>query len=443
VDLTVEVFFEAGWHEAARISIAEPEKGVRGPSSVEYDTVYFAEQGSVPYSEDRPARDLRALSVDMPIDLEHRIYDTWPPFLLDFLPQGRQRERLARFLDLPADSPSTEIHLLLRSGGSPVGNVRIKEAHDLEVERLKTTARAGVTMEEILSRSDNFIDVTDRFSMLASGSSGLQGDWPKVALTKAKDGLWYPDPMVTDDEAVDHVIAKLLRSEEGADQRILEAEAGYSKVAQEFGLNVERVNEYGNGVLVIPRFDRAIVDGRRVRYGQESLVSAIGVAKFAYVGSHEEYIRMIQEVSSDPLADTIEYLMRDLLNLATGNPDNHGRNTALRKFVDGSIRLAPLFDYAPMKLAAAGIPRSTKWKCMKAQGLDLRPDWSEVCETVAGKLTAADLKSALAGKEELLRALPDIARRHGVPEQVVAIAITANNQLADDVAQLRPASANK
>ncbi|MEH2483657.1 serine/threonine protein kinase HipA of HipAB toxin-antitoxin module [Nitrobacteraceae bacterium AZCC 2146] len=152
---------------------------------------------------------------------------------------------------------------------------------------------------------------------------------------------------------------------------------------------------------------------------------------------------MIQEVSSDPLADTIEYLMRDLLNLATGNPDNHGRNTALRKFVDGSIRLAPLFDYAPKKLAAAGIPRSTKWKCMKAQGLDLRPDWSEVCETVAGKLTAADLKSALAGKEELLRALPDIARRHGVPEQVVAIAITANNQLADDVAQLRPASANK
>lgn len=48
---------------------------------------------------------------------------------------------------------------------------------------------------------------------------------------------------------------------------------------------------------------------------------------------------------------------RDIANLALGNPDNHGRNK-LRKHQDGTIRLAPLFDFAPMRLAKEGIVRS-------------------------------------------------------------------------------------
>ncbi|WP_425962188.1 hypothetical protein [Rhizobium nepotum] len=43
------------------------------------------------------------------------------------------------------------------------------------------------------------MEVADRFAMLASGSSGLQGEWPKVSMTQAADGLYYPDSFVTDD----------------------------------------------------------------------------------------------------------------------------------------------------------------------------------------------------------------------------------------------------
>jgi len=443
MDLTIQIFFDGQWHDSAVVSIAAPEKGYEGASSVSYDLEYFAQYGSIPFAEGVPVRDLRAYSVAAPIDLEDRTVDTWPAFLLDFVPQGRQAERLAKFLDMPADAPSTQIHLLRRSAGSPVGNIRIKEAHDLEVERLKKTARMGVSMEDILQRTDAFLEVADRFSMLASGSSGLQGDWPKVALTKARDGLWYPDPMVEDDDAVDHIIAKLLRSDEGVDQRILEAEAGYSKVAQEFGLNVERTSEYGNGVLVIPRFDRKVTANGLVRYGQESLVSAIGIAEFGYIGRHERYIQKIQEVSSDPLKDTVEYLLREVLNLAMGNPDNHGRNTALRKSVDGKVRLSPLFDFTAMKLAAAGIIRSTKWDGMEKRGLETNPDWREVCETVAGNLPVEAIFEAIAEKEEQLRALPEIAKKHGVPESVIAHAIVRNNEMADGVAKLRSAPAQK
>lgn len=82
------------------------------------------------------------------------------------------------------------------------------------------------------------MEVADRFGMLASGSSGLQGEWPKISMTLANDGLYYPDSFVADDEAERHVIVKLVRSNEPVDLVILEGEALYSRIAQEIGLNV-------------------------------------------------------------------------------------------------------------------------------------------------------------------------------------------------------------
>jgi serine/threonine-protein kinase HipA len=43
----------------------------------------------------------------------------------------------------------------------------------------------------------------------------------------------------------------------------------------------------------------------------------------------------------------------------------------------------------------------------------------------------------LAGKEDLLRALPEIARSHDVPDSVVENVIVRNVEMADGVAKLR------
>jgi serine/threonine-protein kinase HipA len=345
---------------------------------------------------------------------------------------------MADHLGLNPESPSTEIHLLLRAGGAPVGNVRIKEAALEESERLRGIAPVGVTMEQILERDDQFMEVVDRFAMLASGSSGLQGDWPKIALTMAGDGKWYPGPMVIDQDAAAHIIVKLLRSNDENDRLILESEAGYAAVAKEFGLNVEGTTTYRNGALVIPRFDRAVSSGNLVRYGQESLVSALGVAAFGHVDTHENYLQVVRTYSTEPLRDVTEYVLRDLLNIAMGNPDNHGRNTALRKTEHGDIRLSPLYDFAPMRLATAGIARSTKWDCMSAQGRDSAPDWAEVCRVAAGTdLPSAEIMKALLAKEDLLRSLPTIARKHAVSEAVIQRAIVRHEEMAESVARLR------
>ncbi|MEP7453372.1 HipA domain-containing protein [Phyllobacterium sp. SB3] len=351
------------------------------------------------------------------------------------MPQGHARRKLAEHLGLIEASRESDLPLLLRSATGGIGNIRIREAADAEAERLRGMQRQGVTEVDILTRSDRFIEVADRFEMLASGSSGLQGEWPKVSMTQASDGLYYPDSVVTDDEAMRHIIVKLVRSAEPVDRLILEGEALYSRIALEIGMNVSEVSTYAEGVLIIPRFDRQKgKNGQMVRLGQESLVSAIGVADFSHIGAHENYIDILKRYSADPFADTVEYLKRDIANLALGNPDNHGRNSALSKHPDGMIRLSPLFDFAPMRLAKEGIIRSTRWASMRDAGRDHLPDWKLICaELMTDPDEQARLVIALGEFAERLRQAPQMAKDIGAPLEILDRAMGRCTEIAESV----------
>ncbi len=128
--------------------------------------------------------------------------------------------------------------------------------------------------------------------------------------------------------------------------------------------------------------------------------------------------------------------------MALGNPDNHGRNTALAKDIDGSVRLTPVYDLCPMRLDPSGVRRSTTWACTKPPGktsLDLEPDWAAVCEVAAeGVMSAADLMAVLASKAEVLEKLPQLARELGIDEQVVQRAMSRCGGLADSIGNIRP-----
>ena len=230
--LTLQTHFNGEWHHAATLDVNDNAAGFRGVSIVDYDLDYFVTVASAEFAAGKTVRDHRALSVRYPVDLENRYRRSWPPFLLDLMPQGHARRKLAEHLALAEGSHASDLPLLLRSATGGIGNIRIKEAAEAETERLRGVERQGVTEAEILERSDRFMEVADRFGMLASGSSGLQGEWPKVSMTQANDGLYYPDSFVTDDEAVRHVIVKLVRSNEPVDRLILEGEALYSRIAQ-------------------------------------------------------------------------------------------------------------------------------------------------------------------------------------------------------------------
>ncbi|WP_455273699.1 type II toxin-antitoxin system HipA family toxin [Rhizobium herbae] len=433
--LMLQAHFNGEWHHAATLELKDDAAGFQGASIVDYDLDYFVTVASAEFAVGKTVRDHRALSVRYPVDLENRYSRSWPPFLLDLMPQGHARRKLAEHLGLAEGSRASDFPLLLRSATGGIGNIRIKEAAEAETERLRGVERQGVTEAEILERSDRFMEVADRFGMLASGSSGLQGEWPKVSMTEANDGLYYPDSFVTDDEAVRHVIVKLVRSNEPVDRLILEGEALYSRIAQEIGLNVSEPSSYAEGVLIIPRFDRKTNEaGGTVRLGQESLVSAIGVADFGHVGTHEAYIDVLRQYSADPFADIAEYLKRDIANLALGNPDNHGRNSALSKHQDGTIRLSPLYDFAPMRLAKEGIVRSTRWAMMRDSGHDHLPDWKRICVELMPDPAEQNARAAeLSAFAERLRQTPAMAKDLGASPEILERAMGRCIETADNV----------
>jgi len=435
MQLALQTHFNGEWHQAATLELKDDSAGYQGASIVDYDLDYFVTQASAEFATGKTVRDHRALSVRNPVDLENRYSPNWPPFLLDLMPQGHARRKLAEHLGLAEASRASDLPLLLRSATGGIGNIRIKEAADAETDRLRSVQRKGVTEAEILERSDRFMEVADRFGMLASGSSGLQGEWPKVSMTQANDGLYYPDSFVADGEAVRHVIVKLVRSTEPVDRLILEGEALYSRIAHEIGLNVREPSTYAEGVLIIPRFDRKKGEGGgTVRLGQESLVSAIGVADFGHVGTHEAYIDVLRRYSADPFADIAEYLKRDVTNLALGNPDNHGRNSALSKHPDGTIRLSPLFDFAPMRLAKEGIVRSTRWALMRNGGRDHLPDWKRICaELMPEPDQQGRLLITLSAFAKRLRHAPCMAKDMGAPSEILERAMGRCAEIADSV----------
>lgn len=436
--LTIQIHADGQWRDAAEIGFRDPGRGIRGSVWLSYRDDYYFDLDIFDEPEGSVV-DRRAMSVRHPVDLEYRILDRWPAWLLDLLPQGAARRRIADELGLRLDAAALDIGLLMRAGGAPIGNIRIKEAWEEEQQRLKGVVCPPLSDGDVRTRSDLFLEVVGTYAHLASGSSGVQGEWPKALLTRSvKDGMWYPDPFVDTDEGAEHMIVKLLKSTNANDELILESEAPYLELARAFDLNVAAPLGYDAKVLRIPRFDRDVLGGEARLHGQESLVSMLGVSEFGHITSHETYLARLQAVSDDPAADTLEYIRRDLLNLATGNPDNHGHNTALTKPAGGGIRLSPLFDYAPMRLSDAAVMRVTTWECMK--GVPPGTGFEPICQAAACEgLDAGQIRDAMLGMLPLLERLDALASDLGVPEPVIAQAFD-KGRVAQEILTMDEAS---
>lgn len=436
LQVTLQLDADGRWNDAAELTFLHPDQGWAGGTRLEYNDAWvFAADPEITGG----VRGHKALSVRLPPALELHTFRTWPPFLLDLLPQGHARQVLTKVLGFARpDDLASEVPLLMRAAGDPIGNIRIKQAWDAERKRVtEIGAHPGLELSEIFERGDAFNVFARDFAAAASGSSGVQGAWPKLLMTRNSSGRWLPDPMVPETDATDHAIVKWIGDKDESTRLILAAEAPYLELARAFGLRCARPLTHHNGTLLIPRFDREVVSGRVVRFGQESIVSAAGVAAFGHQATHEEYLSVIRRVCDDPAAEVTEYVLRDVLNLALGNPDNHGRNTALRKTPDGKVALTPLFDVCPMRMDPLGIARSTVWRCMKPSyggpSRDLEPDWEEVCRVAADGvpgLEAETLVEVVAGKAEILRRMPDMARALGVPDAVIDQAMASCDHYA-------------
>ena len=114
---------------------------------------------------------------------------------------------------------------------------------------------------------------------------------------------------------------------------------------------------------------------------------------------------------------------RDLVNIAFANKDNHARNMALQRDFNGRIKLAPVFDFAPMVLHPDGIARRMRWEGNDGGA----PDWARVLDSVCAQcnLPRAPLAAGLMALAPRLREIAKDSAAFGLEAEVASFVVPA------------------
>jgi len=411
VDL--EIHRDGAWHACASLEPAGPDQTTQGPVRLQYDAEYAL--------RNLEARDYRALSVRAPVNFASPHFRTWPSILMDLLPQGAARRRLQG----ATDHDLTPWELLARGALNPVGNLRVRPDAPA-----RYTPHPGFTLDEMASRGDAFVDYAATVGATVAGATDTQGEAPKFWIVEDMQGRWHPDGGNLPFPIRRHALLKFPVPEAGPRAGlILRHEARYQQVAKRCGLRVttELPTELAtatDGALLLPRFDRRWQEGREVRLGVESMYSMCGVVDSARTQiRHDHVLIELAKHATDFPTEFVEYVRRDLLNIALGNRDNHGRNTALLKDVDGTMALAPLFDFGPSFLDARAIVRVIRWD---GEGPGGTQGWPHVLANLDTRFEEVELEPprvlfAQAIRQTLpaLRQIPAIMRDCSVDDDVI------------------------
>src|SRR5471030_1122710 len=219
----LQVFVNEHWIDCAIVSVKDASrKGGNTASVFEYDLDFAF--SSAP----------EAVSLRFPVDADRHVLDEWPAFFYDLIPQGSGRKFLLGQLGL-TDGPGADFALMRAGAFNPIGRLRVAEAVEYFQYHIQRHDAGGMdqgfTLQEILGGGEAFHERMMIYSMLAAGTTGVQGAAPKYLLTTDRQGLWHADGALPDQDAAAHFIIKRPRGTTAADKKVLKNEAAYMRVA--------------------------------------------------------------------------------------------------------------------------------------------------------------------------------------------------------------------
>lgn len=432
----VQIHLRGEWHAAATVQALGSDR-----CRVEYLPEYvFGVDDPVPIASGLPLGLEPDRFVDGPMGLE--VDRQASAFLYDLVPQGEGRPYLLQRLGLQ-DTENLVLPLVMAGAFSPIGCLRFDSAlrffHEEARNAADTVATAGFSPEEVLRHTEKFLNHLSTHAMLASGTTGVQGVSPKYLLSTDEEGRWFPDMALSDDRARAHWLLKLPRGKSKANRTVLRNESAYLRLAEACELRATSAPELHGDVLFVRRFDRLLVAGRLHRLHQESLASVCNLRGFGLPRSQQTLLRGLRAVVTDLLGETIEFMLRDVLNLAMRDTDNHARNTAVQRLPDGTVQLTPIFDFAPMFLDPEIIPRICHWQASDGK---VQRVWTEIVENLeVDNNERGTIAEALHRFAPKVAALPEMAKDCGVEAQVVEacrMTIDTQAQQLDACAALVP-----
>jgi len=408
-ELTVEVFADGTWQDAYSLKFQDPLNPREGTCITGYLTNYYLNNMEYENSFFE-----NSVSVVHRLDMNINTSQGYPAFLLDIIPAGAAfRSLKKRFATRKPDDIAIDLFLLERCTPSPIGHMRIKQS----LPYLDEGEPMGFTRKEVAERNTDFLEYAYEQGAAIGGATGAGGEAPKLLLAENHNGLMFAEATLSVEQTKRHWFVKFPRNRAAAiDKDILRAEYQYYCAITEIGMNtistdgLELIDDGEHKPsLWMPRFDREVTEQGILRHPLESIYSVCGVTENGAYLSHEFVLGRLGEIwtmagQRDELFDlAVEYISRDLLNRVLGNSDNHGRNISITRD-RGKLKLAPIYDLAPMVLDPDGISRVLKWGHERAGA----PDWRQACHSLAGEASGDVYFDALRCKAQCFRALPDL-----------------------------------
>lgn len=432
----IEIHHQGAWHPAAMLTVLGTER-----CRVDYLPSYIFSNA--------PER----IALDLPVAFQSHRADheetegrgpsqrNVPAFLYDLVPQGRGRQYLLRLLE-QGDRDDLVMPLLLAGAFNPIGRLRISTAVAFYEEELRknpdrNTASGiggddggseGFDIGSIVDKAESFLEHLALRAMLSAGTTGVQGVAPKFLLTQDANDQWFADMALPDHRARKHWIVKMPRGRSEDDLLVHRHEAAYLRLAAALGLRTHGEPVLRGRMLFTKRFDRLCSADGVTRLHQESLASLAGLRGFGAPATQNQLLAALRKHATDPLGETLEFLKRDVFNMALRNTDNHARNTAVQVTQDGHVQLTPVFDVSPMFLDPEMIPRSVHWRDEQGRRLN---EWEAVFEHLA--LPSDEQSEVINGLKvfsDQLERLPSAAQDHGVEPRVLeACRASIDNQI--------------
>lgn len=431
-ELTLQLFNHGKWWDAARLSFSG--ERMRDGATLNYLHEYVK---AIPRYG---VSDCWACSVNAPVTIAPIDYPNWPGLLDDLLPVGKSRDWWLNYLNVSRKGEFEQNYALLTHACmSPIGNMRVKQAVPAPGDR--NSQRFAIT--DVAMLQHDFLEYANSRGAAVGGATGAGGVAPKLLLMVEDEQVYIDGDFAGKPLSAVPYLTKFARNTRSArDNDILRAEGVFYRILDEIlaGTPIKTIAvdtmltlEHESQVsLWLPRFDVASRDGVATRIGMESIYSIIDASPGSY-HNHFDVMRQVwNKIKSSTRMSSGEfarqYLARDLLNLAFGNSDNHGRNISFLKF-DGDIQFAPIYDFAPMKADPEMVTRLFKWGDDFESGGQVRFD--HITKALHDFGEPEELLAFLSDVGQRLVGVPELLKHYGCPDSILEFPAIGFGHLAE------------
>ena len=302
------------------------------------------------------------------------------PFFAGLLPEGAQREAVARNLGI---SEANDFRLLEALGGDVAGALTLWPEGEIPPPSPEPAPAHPLSDSELVE----ILDTLPKRPMLA-GRDGLRlslaGAQQKLPVVLVNGAIALPLPGQPTTHILKPPIARFSATTEN--------EAFAMRLAAAVGLNVaaaEPRNVAGRPFLLVERYDRQIdTKGRMQRLHQEDFCQALGIPpehKYASEGGpgFKDCFNLVRQACTAPAPSVLALLDAAIFNVILGNADAHGKNFSLL-YARGTVSLTPLYDLL-CTIAYPELSANFSMRVAKRATLDeFRPDTWETFASDVG-----------------------------------------------------------